>query len=165
MRALPSPRPSELTPSFCIASRAPPSILNIQPGQHVELRIARRTTEDYVPPSSSAASRSAFGGAGHRLGSPVPAFAAPAASAPAVGSDSMPGGFPNVTTTSASASGMSAGGNTGGMGDGSGTRFEVDNTLPTTRVQIRLADGSRMTARMNLVHRVRDLRGFVDACV
>ncbi|KAF5319734.1 hypothetical protein D9619_008699 [Psilocybe cf. subviscida] len=30
--------------------RASPTVLNVQPGQHVELRVTKRTTEDYVPP-------------------------------------------------------------------------------------------------------------------
>ncbi|KIP07190.1 hypothetical protein PHLGIDRAFT_13399 [Phlebiopsis gigantea 11061_1 CR5-6] len=129
--------------------RAPPSILNIQPGQPVELRIARRTHEDYVPPAGSA-SRLAFAGSGHRLGSPVPSAAPVPASA-------MPGDFPATAPASPAALSGSVPRET------ASTQFEVDTSLPTTRVQIRLADGSRLTARMNLTHRVRDLRGFVNA--
>jgi UBX domain-containing protein 1 len=44
-----------------------------------------------------------------------------------------------------------------------GTRFAVDQTKPTTSVQVRLADGTRMVARMNLTHTVGDLRNFINA--
>ncbi|EKM51407.1 uncharacterized protein PHACADRAFT_263503 [Phanerochaete carnosa HHB-10118-sp] len=133
--------------------RAPPSILNILPGQPVELRIAKRTHEDYVAPASSAGPARVFAGAGQRLGSPVPGQASSSSASAA----SMPGGFP--TTAGAGASQVPA----GTQKESIATRFEVDNTLPMTRVQVRLVDGSRLTARMNLTHRVRDLRGFVDA--
>ncbi|GJE95278.1 SEP and UBX domain-containing protein [Phanerochaete sordida] len=133
--------------------RAPPSILNILPGQPVELRIAKRTHEDYVPPTSTGGSMRAFIGTGNRLGSPVPGQP----SASSTSAASMPGGFPASAGASASA------GSGGADKESVTTRFEVDNTLPTTRVQVRLADGTRLTARMNLTHRVSDLRGFVDA--
>lgn len=132
--------------------RAPPSILNILPGQPVELRIAKRTHEDYVAPTSGGGIR-AFAGTGHRLGSPIPGQP----STSSAGASSMPGGFP----TSAGAGSPSSA--TGTDRESMNTLFEVDNSLPTTRVQVRLADGSRLTARMNLTHRVRDLRGFVNA--
>ena len=81
-------------------------------------------------------------------------------------SGSMPGGFPGSSTADSAATAGGSGVTTAAAGrESSGTRFEVDNALPATRVQIRLADGSRLTARMNLSHRIRDLRGFVDACV
>jgi UBX domain-containing protein 1 len=50
--------------------RAPPSILNVAPGQPVELRVARRLNEDYVPPPAAPAAP--FSGSGNRLGSVVP---------------------------------------------------------------------------------------------
>ena len=130
--------------------RAPPSILDILPGQPVELRIAKRTHEDYVPPTSSSGPARAFVGTGHRLGSPVTGQP----STPSTGAASIPGAF----STSAG-----AGPAPGAERESMSTRFEVDNDLPTTRVQVRLADGTRLTARMNLTHRVSDLRGFVNA--
>jgi len=36
-------------------------------------------------------------------------------------------------------------------------------TAPTTSVQIRLADGTRLVSRMNLTHTVGDIRGFINA--
>ncbi|KAL1220603.1 Plant UBX domain-containing protein 5 [Cardamine amara subsp. amara] len=39
----------------------------------------------------------------------------------------------------------------------------VDQTAPTTSVQLRLADGTRLVSRFNSHHTVRDVRGFIDA--
>ncbi|XVF21024.1 hypothetical protein REPUB_Repub12eG0054800 [Reevesia pubescens] len=39
----------------------------------------------------------------------------------------------------------------------------VDSSLPTTSVQLRLADGTRMVSRFNYHHTIRDIRGFIDA--
>lgn len=108
--------------------RAPVSVLNVRPGQPVEVVVSKRTNEDYVP------ERRPFGGSGNRLGSPVPGLAP--ASAPA------PAGAERASVT---------------------TLFEVDQTQPTTTVQIRLADGTRMPCRMNLTHTVGDLRSFINA--
>ncbi|GLB42820.1 putative SEP-domain-containing protein [Lyophyllum shimeji] len=133
------------------AGRAPPSILNVLPGQPVEVRITKRTDEPYVPPRGA----KAFTGSGHRLGAPVPSFTAPAETA---ASSSMPGGFPSsVAATGPSSAGVRP------ERDSITTRFEVDQTLPTTSMQVRLADGTRIVARMNLTHTVRDLRNFINA--
>lgn len=104
---------------------APPSILNVQVGQPVELRVSRRLNEDYVP---SPKRFNVFEGQGNRLGSVLPGGAAPSAS-----SQQPPGAFPS-------------GGNASGAGQDRSsltTRFEVDMNAPTTSVQIRLADGTR----------------------
>ncbi|KAK6932780.1 UBX domain [Dillenia turbinata] len=39
----------------------------------------------------------------------------------------------------------------------------VDETLPSTSVQLRLADGTRMIAHFNFHHTINDIRGFIDA--
>lgn len=39
----------------------------------------------------------------------------------------------------------------------------VDQALPSTSIQLRLADGTRMVSRFNFHHTVRDIRGFIDA--
>lgn len=92
--------------------RAPVSVLNVRPGQPVEVIVSKRMTEDYVPEKRS------FGGSGNRLGSPVPV---------AVGTSSAP---PIAPTGGAERAGVT-------------TLFEVDQSQPTTTVQIRLADGTR----------------------
>ncbi|KAJ8749168.1 hypothetical protein K2173_018639 [Erythroxylum novogranatense] len=43
------------------------------------------------------------------------------------------------------------------------TGLVVDSSSPTTSIQLRLADGTRMVSRFNLNHTIRDLRSFIDA--
>ncbi|KAI8976340.1 hypothetical protein BD414DRAFT_496628 [Trametes punicea] len=136
------------------AGRAPPQVLNVSPGQPVELRIVRRLNEDYVP-SPKTRQAKVFSGQGHRLGSPVPGEVSPGAGASASGA-TMPGGFPTGVPGGSSLP-------TQRNVDSINTRFEVDQTKPTTSVQIRLADGTRMVARMNLTHTVGDIRSFINA--
>jgi UBX domain-containing protein 1 len=147
-------------------SRAPPSILNVQPGQPVGLRVARRTEEDYV-----ATPRRGFAGSGSRLGGVVPE----PGPAPQAG---MPGTFPTGESALPAPAPSRAHDQ-----ESISTRYSVDQTKPTTSVQVRLADGTRfgpirhilcvrahvfwlfcrMVARMNTTHTVRDLRNFINA--
>ncbi|KAJ0250232.1 Plant UBX domain-containing protein 4 [Hirschfeldia incana] len=39
----------------------------------------------------------------------------------------------------------------------------IDETLPTTSIQIRLTDGTRLVGKFNLYHTVNDIRGFIDS--
>ncbi|KFK30964.1 hypothetical protein AALP_AA6G050300 [Arabis alpina] len=39
----------------------------------------------------------------------------------------------------------------------------VDETIPTTSIQIRLADGTRLVAKFNHHHTVNDIRAFIDS--
>ena len=103
---------------------APPSLLNVQVGQPVELRVARRTHEEYQPPPPRPAAP--FSGSGNRLGAPVPGVSS---------EPSVPGAY---------GAGSSAGPSTARVEpDAIQTRFEVDNSQPTTSIQVRLADGTR----------------------
>jgi UBX domain-containing protein 1 len=99
-------------------------------------------------------SKSAFSGVGMRLGAPV---------------------TPVVSSSGSNTSGITAPAQ-------SNARFEVDQTMPMTSVQIRLADGtrsttsymllvshltiffpdSRLVSRMNLTHTVGDIRIFIN---
>ncbi|KAJ7681463.1 SEP domain-containing protein [Mycena olivaceomarginata] len=47
---------------------APPSILNMRPGQRVDVQVSKRTEDDYVPPPAKP-----FSGTGNRLGAPTSA--------------------------------------------------------------------------------------------
>lgn len=114
-----------------ILRNAPPSFLNVQINQPVELRVARRTDEPYQPPAKST---QPFGGSGNRLGSPVPSTAG-ASSSGAATTQAIPGAFP-------SSAGPSSTFDESRIGTIQ-TRFEVDMSQPTTSVQIRLADGTR----------------------
>lgn len=137
---------------YLVYSHAPPSVLNVLPGQPVELRVAKRTTEDYVPPRGTGF----FTGSGNRLGAPVPTFTESGGT-----SSSMPGSFPSTSSIVSTAAAAAPAPDRENIS----TRFEVDQTLPTTSVQIRLADGTRMVCRMNYTHTVQDLRNFINACV
>ncbi|KZT33119.1 SEP-domain-containing protein [Sistotremastrum suecicum HHB10207 ss-3] len=120
---------------------APPSVLNVRVGQPVELRVARRMDEDYKEPPKRPVGP--FESAGQRLGDfrafPVGAYGAPVAPARSAATSraaDVPLGQP---------------------------RFEVDQTQPTTSVQVRLADGTRLVCRMNFTHTVGDIRNFINA--
>lgn len=39
----------------------------------------------------------------------------------------------------------------------------VDQSSPSTSIQLRLADGTRMVSRFNYQHTIRDVRAFIDA--
>ena len=97
-------------------------MLNVRVGQNVEVRIDKRIEEDYVEPQGT----KTFTGSGQRLGAPVPGVASEGG-----GSTTMPGSFPAPPDASATPR------------ENITTRFEVDQNLPTTSVQIRLADGTR----------------------
>ncbi|KAF9466781.1 hypothetical protein BDZ94DRAFT_1306004 [Collybia nuda] len=131
------------------AGQAPLSVLNVSPGQPVELRVSKRTNEEYVAPAGI----KAFFGSGNRLGAPVPNVTAEAQANSYA--DAMPGSFPTSVGSSSTP--------TAPPRESIATRFEVDQTLPTTSVQIRLADGTKMVCRMNLSHTVLDLRNFINA--
>lgn len=116
---------------------APEHILNVRFGQQVELRVAKRTNEDYVPPPKKPAKP--FSGSGQTLGSSSTSSAVPSkaaspapAAAAAPAADSAP--------------------------------FEVDSSKPVTTIQIRLGDGSRVRAQFNQeTHTVADIRRYVNA--
>ena len=86
-----------------------------------------------------------FAGTGNVLGGPSTSSAAPASS-------SMPGSFPSTSAAPAEPRTVSV-------------NFAVDESLPTTSIQIRLADGTRLVSKFNHSHRVSDIRGFVNAYV
>src|SRR6201996_3420072 len=105
---LPLPLPWYVADERRARRHAPPSILNVRPGQRVDVQVTKRTDEDYVAPPARP-----FQGAGQRLGAPVPAAAAAAVSSsssrtpPAAAADAEPRA-------------------------GITTRFAVDQTRPTT---------------------------------
>ena len=120
------------TKNHHIDRRAPPSILNVLPGQPVELRVERRTEEDFV---AMPLRGFAGAGAGSRLGGVVPEPAPPAQQQQSPG---IPGSFPASPPAPAAAAAPRT------RDPASVTpRFSVDQSKPTTSVQVRLADGTR----------------------
>lgn len=75
-----------------------------------------------------------FTGQGHTLGSPAPAT---------VGSPSKEEGDRTVNEEEAR------------------QQFQIDESQPTTNVQIRLADGSRLLGHFNQVHTIDDVRRYI----
>ncbi|AXA50792.1 UBX domain protein 1 [Malassezia restricta] len=115
------------------SGRAPLSLLNVRFGQPVELLVARRTHEKYVPPPPPPAKP--FEGQGNRLGAPSAGSlvsyepqdsAAELSSAPSAGS------------------------------------VQVDPSQPSTQIQVRLRDGQRLIIKLNLTHTVSDLRRQIE---
>ncbi|KAK4685456.1 hypothetical protein P7C73_g4694, partial [Tremellales sp. Uapishka_1] len=118
--------------------RAPPSVFGVKFNQPLQLVVSQRTDTDFVPPPKQPAKP--FSGGGNRLGSPAPEVAASSSAKPPPGI--LQGGA------------VSSAGN---------KEFQLDDSKPTTSIQVRLGDGTRMVARVNLTHTVRDLRSFVAA--
>lgn len=118
---------------------APLHILNVEHGQEVDVEVHAHKDEDYVKPKKKYVP---FSGAGQRLGSPTPGASAVAPPPP-------PAAASGGTASSASAA---AGPPT----------VEVDSSVPTLTLQIRLGDGTRLTSRFNTTHTVGDVYGFVD---
>ncbi|THH09956.1 hypothetical protein EW145_g1665 [Phellinidium pouzarii] len=125
--------------------QAPPEVFNVHYGQPVELRIDRRINETYEEPPGRPVNT--FGGSGFRLGAPV---------------DPIISSVGSVSTSSALGSRVAPGSQVSDP-ESVQTKFEVDQTQPTTSVQLRLADGTRMVCRMNLTHTVGDIRNFINA--
>ncbi|KAI8823248.1 SEP-domain-containing protein [Chytriomyces cf. hyalinus JEL632] len=74
---------------------------------------------------------------------------------PAEIASALPGGFPSSSSSSSSSAAPAPA--------VSAAAISVDPNAPTTSIQIRLADGTRLVARMNHTHTVGDLRSFVQA--
>lgn len=118
------------------AGRAPVSLFNVNYDQALELVINERRGEMYSPlPKKPAA---AFSGEGNRLGSAVPTFS----------------GANTPTNASGAASPAPAAAS-------SPAAIQLDASKPAANVQLRLGDGSRLVARVNLDHTVADLGAFI----
>ncbi|CAG8514580.1 1366_t:CDS:10 [Paraglomus brasilianum] len=116
------------------SGRAPLQLLNVKTGQPVDMRVARRLDEDYKPPPKKPSLP--FSGSGQRLGSIVGAVAT---------SSSVSSPASSATPTQRQ------------------TEFQLDESLPTTSIQVRLGDGTRMVARFNHTHTIGDIRNFINA--
>lgn len=115
---------------------APEHVLNVRFGQQVELRVAKRTNEDYVAPPKQPAKP--FSGSGNTL-------SGPSASTSAAGTPQAS----RVASPGAAAS---------------NEPFEVDQSKPITTLQIRLGDGSRQRAQFNQdSHTVGDIRRWINS--
>ncbi|WWD06508.1 hypothetical protein V865_004599 [Kwoniella europaea PYCC6329] len=137
------------------SGRAPPSVFGVKFNQRLNVEVAQRRREDYQPPPKKP--MKAFGGSGNRLGSPAPEVVTALSS-------SMPGGLPQGILAGGSGTSTPSASNTSTSAASiSQNKFEVDESKPTTSIQLRLGDGTRMVAKVNLTHTVGDLRNYVSA--
>ncbi|EDQ89038.1 uncharacterized protein MONBRDRAFT_32605 [Monosiga brevicollis MX1] len=105
-------------------------------GNNVHVELEDRHDEPFEAPKRQVRS---FAGAGHRLGAPTPAM----------------GGAQDSTTSTPAASSTAAATSAPSM-------RPVDESKPTTKVQIRLADNTRLVGHFNEDATIGDLRAFVD---
>lgn len=118
---------------------APLSMLDVQPGQEVDLNLDPHKDENYVKPKPK---YKPFGGSGQRLGSPTPGVASSSSTA---------------TTTAPAPSQQSA-----VPGGAAPATNEVDESTPTVTLQIRLGDGTRLQSRFNTTQSIGDVYDFVN---
>lgn len=102
-------------------------------GREISFTMEDNRHAEYTASSSKSAS---FSGAGQKLGSITPTLSSP-----------------SLANESSSTSDDNAQANP----------VEVDNSKPTTNIQIRLADGSRLVGTFNHNHTVGDIRRYINA--
>jgi len=122
----------------------PNELIRMARGGEVGLNMEDHRQEEFVAPKQKF---KAFQCSGQRLGSPdVGGGSAASASAPAAAAAAAPA---SSATTSSGAT-------------GSGEFFvHVDDAAPTTNLQIRLADGTRLVGKFNHTHTVADIRTYI----
>lgn len=114
------------------SGRAPVHLLNVVPGQEVDLEVDVKKETKYVRPK---AEYKPFGGQGQRLGSPTPGASTPVpARAPA----------PAATATPKAPEAI------------------IDESAPAISLQIRLGDGTRLQSRFNTTQTIGDVYDFVS---
>jgi len=127
-------------------SEVPLELIREARGGEVYINMADHRHEDYVQKKKP---RPAFGGAGHTLGSVAPSV---------VGQETRPAG------ASGGATGATA---TGGSWDPkllekkAQDQVGLDSNQPTTNIQVRLPDGSRIVLKLNHTHTVGTVRQFI----
>lgn len=112
-------------------------IRNAQGGE-VNLDLQDHREEEYQKPKPQ---RKAFEGKGYKLGNLTP---------------TLSGGQSTLSSTSAASTSAQAGAQAGPS-----SSWEVDNSQPTTTLQIRLANGLRLAGKFNLSHTIADIRRFI----
>lgn len=114
---------------------APLALLNVEYGQPVDVNVEKKTDEVYMPPPKVFRP---FESSGHRLGSEMPPSSTAGNRAPA-------------TETSSSSSSAEV-----------RPTMQVDESLPSTSLQIRLASGGRIVSQFNTSHTLSDVYDFVE---
>lgn len=116
--------------------RAPLALLNVAYGQPVDVNVEKRMEDAYTPPPKV---YKPFEGSGHRLGSdPSPAVS---------------------QQTSATSTGAAS---TASQSQQSIQTMQIDDSLPSTSLQVRLASGTRLISPFNTTHTIADVYDLID---
>lgn len=115
---------------------APLDIMNVEPGQAVDVRLEQHRDQKFSLPKKP---WKAFSSGGQRLGSPTPGISTET-STPVRAVEPTP-----AATSTSSAS------------------VDVNESEPIITLQIRLADGTRLPSRFNVSHTIGDVYSFVDS--
>ena len=126
--------------------QCPPELAPADRNQPININLVRKETEYEPPPEPK---YRAFQGSGRTLGGS--SSGGPSSGGPSSGGPS-----------SADAAAGVAAGPSSGVAAGA-SAWSVDEGAPTTSVQLRLRDGSRVVGRFNLTHTVADVRAFIAA--
>nr|XP_054757628.1 NSFL1 cofactor p47-like [Lytechinus pictus] len=114
----------------------PNELLQLGKGGEVSLDLEDHRNEEFTQPKKTV---KAFTGRGVMLGSPTPTMTTGGAS-------TQPSGTPSQSSSAAPAASI-----------------DVDPSQPTTTLQLRLADGTRLTGKFNHSHTIEDIRNFIIA--
>ncbi|ETN44720.1 uncharacterized protein HMPREF1541_10390 [Cyphellophora europaea CBS 101466] len=131
------PRNAELL-ELIRRGRAPLRIMNVLPGQEVDVEIKEHKEQQYVKPKKK---YKPFDGSGNRLGSPTPGVG---------GVQSMPGAFEAPAASAPAAAAVPA-----------NPANTFDESQPTITLRVSLGSGTRLTSRFNTTQTVGDLYDFV----
>ena len=134
------------------SGRAPLSLLNVRFGQPVELLVARRTHEKYIPPPPPPSKP--FMGQGNRLG--APSASGLGDSAHRLTADGI------VTKATNKHAAASHAPRESSAKSASSSSTDVDLSKPTVQIQVRLSDGQRLILRLNESHTISDLRREIE---
>lgn len=115
---------------------APLDLMNVETGQAVDVKLEQHRDEKYVRPKKK---YRPFEGQGNRLGAPTP-------------------GAPATTTNSATATTAPS---TNAAAVNAEIKPDIDSSQPSVRLQIRLADGTRLPAQFNTNATIGDVQAFV----
>lgn len=118
------------------SGRAPLAIMNVLPGQEVDVSVIPHDGENFVKPKPA---YKPFAGQGQRLGSPTPGISGP---------NTMPGAFTNNVPSSSSAPTQQP-------------VAQVDESKPIVTLRISLGSGTRLTSRFNTDQTIGDVYDFV----
>lgn len=118
-----------------------PAELRKQGKSMVHVNVENHLEEEFV---KRAPKFKAFTGSGHTLGSPTPTT------------------MEEVSTTSTASTAATGSGNSNAENEAkAATELNTNQNDPTTMISVRLADGSRLSARFNLSHTVQDIRQYI----